>query len=97
MQSYYFFKVKIATLNNKHTVIYYMKDIQYNNVSDKVFFHLKWSISYNWNNIIFECITILQYSDFTSPNGVGVLGFYAKLNQHMAYVIFNVNALIDRH
>ena len=74
-----------------------MKDIQYNNVSDKVFFHLKWSISYNWNNIIFECITILQYSDFTSPDGVGVLGFYAKLNQHMAYVIFNVNALIDRH
>ena len=51
-----------------------MKDIQYNNVSDKVFFHLKWSISYNWNNIIFECITILQYSDFTSPNGVGGFG-----------------------
>ena len=25
----------------------------------------------------------------------GVLGFYAKLNQHMAYVIPNVNALMS--
>jgi len=35
----------------------------------------------------------LQQSAFTSSDGVGVLDFYAKLNQHMAYVIPNVNAL----
>ena len=33
---------------------------------------------------------------FTSPNVWGVLGFYVNFSLHMAYVILNVNALLER-
>ena len=48
---------------------------------------------YNQYRIVAQLQIFLQYSGFTSPDGAGILSFYAKLNQHIAYVIPNVNAL----